>query len=120
MYYKVSGSAEGRAVPAYHEGEGVFRTWPLFDESSRLPVKVQVWELPPGASEGSHVHEGEDALEEVYYFVEGEGSMWADGVSFPVRAGDAVMAPPGSDHGFRNTGVSPLKLLIVWGRVDGG
>ena len=116
MYYKESDSTGLRQVPAYHDGDGVFSTRPLFDAASRLPIKVQLWELPPGASEGGHVHEGEDSLEEIYYFIEGEGEMWSDGDGFPVRAGDAVMAPPGSDHGFRNTGDAPLKLLIIWGR----
>lgn len=116
MYYKESDSTGVRLIPAHHEGEGMFRTRALFDETSRLPVKVQIWELEPGASEGGHVHDGDGALEEVYYFIEGEGAMWSDGDCFQVRAGDAVMAPPGSDHGFRNSGDTPLKLLIIWGR----
>jgi len=59
------------------------------------------------------------ALEEFYYFIEGEGLMWADGEDIPVTAGDAVLAPEGSDHGFRNTGSEPLKLLIIWGKPMG-
>lgn len=27
--------------------------------------------------------------------------MWADGEKIPVKAGDAVLAPEGSDHRFR-------------------
>ena len=45
--------------------------------------------------------------------------MRLDGDEFPVDAGDAVMAPPGSDHGFRNTGSGPLRLLIIWGKPQG-
>ena len=41
--------------------------------------------------------------------------MWADGEDVPVRAGDAVLAPEGSDHGFRNTGRGPLKLVSCGG-----
>ena len=26
------------------------------------------------------------------------------------------MVPPGIDHGFRNTGDSLLKLVIIWGK----
>lgn len=99
-----------------HEGDGEIRTRVFFDGMSRLPAKWAVWELAPGVSEGSHVHDGDDALEEVYYFLEGSGVMWVDGVDFLVGKGDAVLAPAGSDHGFRNTGSEPLKVLLIWGR----
>ena len=64
------------------------------------------------------IHDGDSALEELYYFLEGEGVMWADGEDVPVKGGDAVLAPEGSDHGFRNTGHSPLKLVILWGKPN--
>ena len=34
---------------------------------------------PPWASEAAHVHEEDQALEEIYYFLSGDGTMWADG-----------------------------------------
>ena len=45
--------------------------------------------------------------------------MWMDGDDVPVAAGDAVLVPLEVDHGFRNTGSSPLKLMIVWGTPPG-
>ena len=78
-------------------------------------MRIEVWELPPGASEGRHVHEGSDSLEEFYYFIAGRGVMWMDGDEVEVKAGDAVMAPPGVDHGFRCVGDEMLKLVIAWG-----
>ena len=111
-------------APAVHDGDGVVTSRRFFRGSARLPVTIQVWELPPGASEGSHVHEGDEALEEFYYFIRGQGVMWMDGEEVPVGPGDAVLAPPGVDHGFRSTGDEPLKLVIAWGvpkapRTDG-
>ena len=41
--------------------------------------------------------------------------MWMGDEEFPVRPGDAVMAPPGIPHGFRTDGDDTLKLLILWG-----
>ena len=41
--------------------------------------------------------------------------MWMDDEEVSVGPGDAIMAPPGVDHGFRTTGEIPLKLLIIWG-----
>ena len=91
----------------------------FFHGASKLPVRIEVWELPPGASEGSHVHDGDDTLEEFYYFIAGRGVMWMDGEEREVvEAGDAVMAPPGVDHGFRCIGDDTLKLVIAWGKTD--
>lgn len=98
-----------------HDGEGVITRGRFFREATRLPINIEVWELPPGASEGSHIHEGDNTLEEFYYFLSGEGVMWMDDEETSVSAGDAIMAPPGVDHGFRTTGEIPLKLLIIWG-----
>jgi len=75
-----------------------------------------MWKQDPGVSEGSHVHGNDRALEEFYYFPEGEGRMWIDGEDLAVSAGDAVLVPQGADHGFRNTGSRPPRLVLIWGR----
>ena len=115
MYWKTNDQTD---VAAYsiHEGDGEIKTRGLFGDVTKLPVRVQVWELAPGVSEGNHTHGDKHPLEEIYYFLEGEGTMWVDGEDVAIAAGDAIMVPPGSDHGFRNTGDGPLKLIIVWGR----
>ena len=99
-----------------HDGDGTVTRRRFFGGSSNLPVRIEVWELPPGASEGSHIHDGDDTLEEFYYFIEGEGVMWMDDDEIEVSAGDAVLAPPGVDHGFRCVGDETLKLVIAWGK----
>jgi mannose-6-phosphate isomerase-like protein (cupin superfamily) len=119
MYYKTSESAVTKLSQAIHEGDGEIIRTPFFGDVSKLPVRYEIWALEPGGSEGRHVHDGQSALEEFYYFIEGEGLMWADGEDIPMTAGDAVLAPEGSDHGFRNTGSEPLKLLIIWGKPMG-
>ena len=124
MYHLAKDSTEVIPIPGLYDGEGVVRianggsdkTRGFFDEVIRLPIGFQVWELDPGASEGTHVHEEDQALEEIYYFLSGDGTMWADGEEFPVTTGDAVLVPAGSDHGFRNTGSKPLKLVVIWGK----
>ena len=47
-------------------------------------TRIEVWELPPGASEGSHVHEGNDTLEEFYYFIAGRGRRKTPAMRPPV------------------------------------
>ena len=116
MNSKQHESEDAILEPGLHDGDGVVTRRRFFHGTSKLPVRIEVWELPPGASEGSHAHEGDDTLEEFYYFIEGEGVMWMDDEEFPVGAGDAVLAPPGVDHGFRCVGNDALKLVIAWGK----
>ena len=115
MDWKQNETQDAIDAPAPHDGDGTITRRRFFRDANRLPVRVEVWELPPGTSEGGHTHEGDNALEEFYYFLSGEGVMWMDDEERPVGPGDAVLAPPGVDHGFRSTGDEPLKLLILWG-----
>ena len=113
MYRKESDTTGVKEVAAIHQGDGIIKVRGFFEEASRLPVKFHVWELDPGVSEGDHIH---DDLEECYYFTQGSGVMTLDGQHIPVSAGDAILAPPGCDHGMRNTGSTPLKVVLIWGQ----
>jgi len=115
MYYKENESSNVVSMNIHH-GEGEITRRKFFGQSSRLPIRMEVWELQPGVSEGGHTHGGDSALEEIYYFTQGKGVMWCDGKDVDVKAGDAIMVPPGVDHGFRNTGNEILKLVIIWGK----
>jgi len=68
-------------------------------------------ELPPGASIGRHRHADDE--EELYLVLDGAGTMWRDGESFPVVTGDLVHNRPGGEHGLRNTGTRPLRLFVI-------
>jgi mannose-6-phosphate isomerase-like protein (cupin superfamily) len=114
MYWKENDSTD---VTTYniHGGDGEIQTHGFFEAVSKIPIDFQVWELDPGVSEGNHVHEGDDAMEEIYYFISGTGVMSVGVEEVPFRAGDAMLVPPGVDHGFRNTGDEPLRLTIISG-----
>ena len=75
--------------------------------------------MDEGVSEGDHTHGDNRPLEEFYYFLEGTGEMTIGEEIIPVNINDAVMVPPGVDHGIRNTGQGPLKMMIVWGVSEG-
>ena len=98
-----------------HAGSDLAQIQWYFLDRSRLPVAVQMWELPPGGSEGMHAHTEERPLEELYLVVEGAARMRVDGESFDLKAGDAVLAPAGSEHDFRNTGETTVKVVVIWG-----
>ena len=115
MYHKVNENTKV-VTQNIHHGEGEITRRKFFGGVSRLPVTMEVWELNPGVSEGGHTHGGDSSLEEIYYFTAGKGVMWCDGKDVDVQAGDAIMVPPGVNHGFRNTGTDLLKLVIIWGK----
>jgi mannose-6-phosphate isomerase-like protein (cupin superfamily) len=64
--------------------------------------------LPPGGSTTPHRHL---KTEEIYYILEGQGSMKVDQEIQSVGPGDAIAIPPGSLHQITNIGVELLKFL---------
>jgi mannose-6-phosphate isomerase-like protein (cupin superfamily) len=64
--------------------------------------------LPPGSATAPHRHL---KTEEIYYIIEGRGSMRVDGDTQPVGPGDAIAIPPGAAHQITNTDVTPLRFL---------
>lgn len=101
---------------AFHGGsDDVTVEWHAFDQL-RLPVAVQTWRLPPGASEGMHAHTDAEPLEELYLVLSGTGRMHVDDEMHHIGAGDCVLAPSGAQHDLANTGDDELRVLVVWGR----
>lgn len=72
-----------------------------------------LYELAPGKR--AFPYHAHLANEELYYVLEGSGTLRLDGAEHPVRAGDFVALPPGphSAHQLVNTGDSPLRFLAV-------
>lgn len=99
-----------------HGGADRTRVQWYFLDRTRLPVAVHLWELPPGGAEGMHSHDESDPLEELYLVVDGSGIMRVDDQTYDLRAGDAVLAPVGSEHDLHNTGTDTLRVVVVWGR----
>ena len=66
--------------------------------------------LAPGQATQRHYHR---VSEEFYFLVEGEASMEIDGERATVRAGDAVLIPPGAWHQIRATDAGPVRLLVT-------
>jgi mannose-6-phosphate isomerase-like protein (cupin superfamily) len=73
--------------------------------------------IPPGASVGSHKHMG---VEELYYVMDGEGSVRVDGESAPVKKWDAIVMAPGEAHSFENTSGAPLEVMVVAAAMEKG
>ncbi|MFN7131757.1 MAG: cupin domain-containing protein [Myxococcales bacterium] len=68
-----------------------------------------VYCLEPGQAQKPHAHEGAD---KVYAVLEGEVVARIGSEETAMRAGDAVLAPAGIDHGVRNDGTARAALLV--------
>ena len=64
--------------------------------------------LPAHGATTPHYH---PRTEEIYYILEGHGSMQVGDETRPVGPGDAIAIPPGARHQIRNTGSVVLKFL---------
>ncbi len=55
------------------------------------------------------------AQEEMFVILEGQGTLRVAGERVPVRAGDVIVIPPGSEypHHLINTGSAPMKYLSI-------
>lgn len=74
---------------------------------SRLCARLLI---PPGASIGTHRHDGED---EVYIILKGQGLLDDGKTRTAVQAGDAILTGKGESHAIANTGSSDLELIAV-------
>ena len=68
--------------------------------------------LPVGASVGRHHHL---VTEEVYYILQGTGTMTVGEETRPVKSGDAIFIPLDHTHSLTNDGTESMKLLLVCG-----
>jgi len=70
--------------------------------------------LHPGKTSRAVKHR---TVEEIWYFLSGEGEMWQYKVGKPkkvkVKAGDSINIPVGNSFQFKNTGKKDLCILIA-------
>ncbi|HEV2218053.1 MAG TPA: cupin domain-containing protein [Candidatus Dormibacteraeota bacterium] len=50
-------------------------------------------------------------VEEIWYFLGGDGEVWINGATTHVTAGSTVTIPTGSPFQFRTLGAEPLRFL---------
>ena len=58
----------------------------------------------------AHVHAGED---DAFYILEGELTFLFGEETRRATPGTFVLVPPGVEHGFRNDGTAPVRMLNV-------
>ena len=63
---------------------------------------------------GAPTHHHPDGLEEIILVLEGTAEFWVDGEHSILEAGDLVILPPYSHHGFKNIGAESLHVFAVF------
>jgi mannose-6-phosphate isomerase-like protein (cupin superfamily) len=67
-------------------------------------------EIAAGRELEQHIHADED---DAFYIVEGEMTFTFGTGSVPAPPGTFVLAPSGVEHGFRNDGAIPVRMLNI-------
>jgi mannose-6-phosphate isomerase-like protein (cupin superfamily) len=98
-----------------HESRSTSEIQWYFRTSTQLPVAVNMWTLPPGASEAVHVHDRRSPIEELYVVVDGIAEAQVGSESYTLSAGDAYLAPVDLPHDLKNVGSGDLRVIVVWG-----
>lgn len=108
-----------RTFQRYHEGLGSL-DMRMFDFGrAAAPANFLTYDIPPGASEGVHVHNLTDPklgpFDEYYYIIEGRGRMMIDGAPVLVGPGDHVHTPLEVPHGIENIDERQrLKVFLTY------
>lgn len=86
--------------------------WELFNPDSSPVMGFSVAEalVGPGKETEPHVHY---ASQEIYYVLEGRGSMRLGGNTPDVQKGDAILIMPNTVHCIKNTGAEGLRILCI-------
>ena len=67
-------------------------------------------EIQAGRDLEPHTHSGED---DAFYILDGEMTFVSEGEDVPASSGTFVLVPPGVEHGFRNEGKVPVRMLNI-------
>jgi quercetin dioxygenase-like cupin family protein len=88
-------------------------------ESGARSVTMRLVEIRvPDPSERPRLPHSHADFEECIYVISGRGVTQADSGAYPLKAGDAILIPPGEKHVTRNTGTEPLVLLCFFPVAD--
>jgi len=81
--------------------------------------QLVVMNIPPGADIGAETHK---YTEQTLFFLSGTGEGELNGKKFLIGPGSVVVVTAGTEHNFRNTGATPLKIYTVYApqnHIDG-
>jgi len=104
---KLSVSGFGRAGKVVRQND----VYTVMDVSELKDLVVSMTILHPGKETSGHSH---DQADEVYFFVDGEGSMLIGDKRSGVKNGDIMLIPRGDFHRVFNRSKHDLKFVCVF------
>ncbi len=96
--------------PPPHGAIGMSTAYRISDAAPGRSMEFRKRILHPGAAIGIHPI----AHDEVYYVLAGEGVVESDGTTATLRAGMAAYLYEGARVGIRQTGDTPLTIIIAY------
>src|SRR5258708_4006085 len=76
----------------------------FFNDTATTEIYAVGGRTPPNSHRAAH---------EMFFILKGEGRALADGAATPLKAGDAILLRPGTEHVVENTGPGKLYALCV-------
>jgi len=83
-------------------------TWRSAEEKNRITTGISIY--PPGTGAPAHLHN----CDEHVTLLEGRGEVEIAGRVTPLEPTDTAYVAAGTEHAFRNTGDTPMKILWVY------
>ncbi|MTH76863.1 cupin domain-containing protein [Paracoccus aestuariivivens] len=99
-----------REEPTPHGKIGTCTAFRIADQVPNRSMEFRKRILHPGAEIGLHLIEHD----EVYYVLDGEGEVFADGKSSPLKAGQAAYLYTGDNVGIRQVGTADLTMIVSY------
>jgi len=83
-------------------------TWRSSEEKNRITTGISIY--PVGTGAPRHLHN----CDEHVTLLEGRGEVEIAGQATPLEPPDTAYIAAGTEHAFRNTGDTPMKILWVY------
>ena len=77
-------------------------------EGTSFIACVEIFDVGGRTPPNAHLH-----AHEMFFVLKGEGLAHANGLTVPIKKGESLLLPPGSNHVIENTGPTRLYLLTV-------
>jgi quercetin dioxygenase-like cupin family protein len=107
---KIANIQDVESKPVEMEGaRGCSVRWMLGRQDGAPNFTLRHFEVEPGGYTPRHFHPYEHEV----YVLEGNGVVYENDHSHPLRAGDVVLVKPDEIHQFRNTGDTTMKFICL-------
>lgn len=100
-------NADRPAGPGKFDGS---RVRIMLDAKAASPVTLGEVVLEPGAGVPPHRHK----VAEAFFVISGTGTALMEDEEVTVSAGDALLAPAGDLHGFRNDSSGEIRMVFFY------